>query len=199
MAFKAIVLSSPQGDGELPWLSKLLETNPEFDGNMYQVLVVAFSEKGVMVTTEFFKSFLYRSNPYYAFLQEALEVWTTNNVPVHALMVLVDSQEKSKIKIGVEDSLESNWEKKSSTLFKLRVGMQNFSSTLTGKNPLLVVSSSTASPKESRRRGKAGSGGQADLVGKAAESLAKATSGEVTIEESFDEAWDFVEPPRAQS
>lgn len=194
MAFKRLEVATPQGDGELPWLSELLRSNPEFDGKTYQVRVIAFSQKGMMVTTEYFKAFLYKSNPNCEFLHQALEVWTTVNAPVPALVALVDSTEKTKLHLGIEDSLESYWLKKSETLFKLKLSMGDFLLTQTVSNPFLV-SSTPVPPKGGKgRRGKAGKGGQADVAGKAAESLAKATNGEVTMEEPFDEAWGAEEP-----
>lgn len=197
MSFKKIELATPQGEGETPWISQLLTSNPEFNGRMFQVRVVAFSQRGVMITTEYFKAFLYRSNPYYSFLLDALRVWTTNNLPVHALMVMTDINEKSRIHIGVEDSLESNWEKKSETLFKLKLGLPDFLPTPIGQNPLLVVSSSTATPKGKGRRGKAGKGGQASVARKAAESLANAFPGSEMMEDSSDDWDDPEEAPSA--
>lgn len=199
MAFKAIEVPTLAGNGELPWLSHFVEANPEVNGMMFQVQVVAFSQKGVMVTTEHFKAFLYRSNPYYDFLFEAVTTWTTNNIPVCALVLLVDKSQKSKFQLGIEDSLESHWVKKSETLFKLKSNLPDFLPTAKGSNPLLALSSNTATQRRGRgRKGEAGKGGE-DKVSKAAASLAKASGGAVVIEESFDEAWDVLEPPSDES
>lgn len=199
MAFKAIEIPSLTGNGELPWLSHFLETNPKVDGMMFQVQVVAFSQKGVMVTTEHFKAFLYRSNPYYDFLFEAVTNWTSNNIPVCALVLLVDKSQKSKFQLGIEDSLESHWVKKSETLFKLKSELPDFLPTAKGTNPLLALSSPTATQRRGKgRKGAAGKGGE-DEVSVAARSLAKASKGDIVAEDSFDEAWDVLEPPSGES
>lgn len=195
MAFRVIELPELSGDGEIPWLTELLKAEPRYNGKMFQVTTVAFSTKGVMVVTKHFKAFLFKSNPYYDFLWEACTVWVENNLPTHALMALVTESSKAKFTLGVEDSLESHWVKKSETLFKLKSDLQDFSSTQTVKNPLLAVSPHSVTQKGGGGKGKTGKRGQADVAGKAADSLAKALKGEVTMEEPFDPAWDAYEAP----
>lgn len=184
MAFKAIGLASTSGDGELPWLNAYIELQPKCIGMTFQVNVVGFSPKGVLITTNNFKAFLYRSNPYYDFLQEALEVWTDDKLPVMALVVLVDPNTKAKFQLGIEDQLESSWDKKGNGLYKRKLGIQGFKPMETGLNPLLAVSSNSRLP-QGEGKGKRGRRTQ-NKAAKAAQSLVNAFPGSEMIEDMDD-------------
>lgn len=193
MAFKAIVLAQGNGEGELPWLSEYITLQPKAIGVAFQVNVVAFSQKGAMLTTNNFKCFLYRSNPYYDFLLEALEAWIQQNQPVAALVTLVDPSQKCKFQLGIEDELESSWDKKGNALYKRKLGIQGFQPTQRGSNPLLAVSPSSRLLQEGGK-GKRGRGTRGKAA-KAAQSLVDAFPGSEMIEDigdsftGLDEAW----------
>lgn len=193
MAFKAIALASTDGNGELPWLTEYIQLQPKCVGKTFQVNVVAFSQKGVMLTTNNFKGFLYRSNPYYDFLIEALELWVTQNLPVAALVVLVDPTQRCKFQLGIEDELESSWDKKGNGLFKRKLGIQGFKPIEKGLNPLLAVSSQS---RLLEGEGKGNGRGRArKRLSKAAASLVDTFPGSEVIEDTHpDEAW-LDEPP----
>ena len=197
MAFKAIALNQESGNGELPWLNEYIQLQPKAIGKTFQVNVVAFSQKGVMLTTNNFKAFLYRSNPYYDFLMEALEVWTTDKLPVMALVALVDTNQKCKFQLGIEDQLESSWDKKGNGLYKRKLGIQGFKPMDTGLNPLLAVSStSRLLPEE----GKGGRGRRTrGKTAKAAQSLVDAFPGSEMIEDIPDEFDGFNGHPSLES
>lgn len=195
MAFKAIVLDQSNSEGELPWLTDYIKQVPNCVGKTFQVRLVSFSPKGVMITTSHFKGFLFRSNPYYEFLFEAVKVWSDNNQPVAALVALVEPSLKSKFQLGIEDELESDWTKKTETTFMLKLGSLGLVSTPKGLNPLLAVSSTSALTKQAGKKGRGQRNGGQNGTRKAAVSLANAFPGSELIEDSEpDDEWDGEAP-----
>lgn len=174
MAFREIEIVLPESNGELPWLKDYLIASPSINGTVFVVNTVHLGQKGVLIVTTHFKCFLFKSNPYYNFLKEALEVWVKKGIPVAALVWMVKKDSKTLGVLGIEDSLESSWEKKSEFLFSRNLGTQDFSFTPKESNPLLASTSpSNVSPKTQKGGKKRKAGDVEDAVGEAARSLSE--------------------------
>lgn len=183
MAFKKIEVGF-SGNGSLPWLNDWCETNPTANGFVAKVERLTFGDKGVIIATTHFQAFFYKSNPYYAFLLEAVQVWVTGNVPTFALMFQVDTSDKANGYVGIDSELESDWVKKTETTYSLR-GRLDTQVTVVNSNPLLNTPSKPDSKNRTRGRKKADREGVVDEVDKAATSLANASNGSVLPDTSI--------------
>lgn len=121
MSFKELVLTSTSGDGTLPWIKDFVTQNPQYASSHQEVITLSFGNKGVLIVTEYYKAFLFRSNNYYEYLLEAVNVWVTNGVPTCSLVVKYSEKASGNVSIGIDDELETTWTKRPSLCSVLRV------------------------------------------------------------------------------
>lgn len=135
-----------------PWASEYLESNKQDEGKAFKVTRVSFGQKGVLLETANFKAFFYRSSNWYSFLEEALTYWVKEGKPVDELSVLLDSKEKSKVIVGLNEGVLTNWTKKGENTFLSASHYQDITDGSPKKlpsNPLLVSKESNPSPSAS--------------------------------------------------
>lgn len=172
MAIRFIELEVPKSDGELPWFKDYMASNPIDDDCFFTVNLISFGVKGVLFTTEYFKCFLYKSNPFYGYLLQAANHWVSSKQPVCPLIVYPDKSVKEGYRLGIEEDLECSWEKKTDTTFVVSTGTHASLSIPPGSNPLLATPSKSRTPKEvTKVERKGGRKQRADVVGKATDSL----------------------------
>lgn len=176
MSLRFIEVPSPESDGELPWLKDYLSTLGENPSVCYEVRLLNYGQKGVLITTEYFKCFLFKSHPYYAYTLEAVQVWASEKKPVCPLVVVPDSKDRTGFKLAIEDEAETIWVKTGEATYKTNVGSPSISSPMKGSNPLLAKTPSDlrTNPRTQGGEKKKERSKRADAVSEAATSLSKA-------------------------
>lgn len=162
MAFKAISLPSSTEEG-VPWVQDYVESlsaldEPECFTQTHLVREIYFSAKGVTYITANFKSFLFKSNPYYKFTQEAVELWAAKGGQVPGLALVVQ-EDKPYFSVGIEDEVEVSWskEKKGSLYVSSLITLDTSTTGEGSQNPLLSSVPYKSSPdmdRETTRKGR---------------------------------------------
>lgn len=136
MALKRIE-SPMETSGELPFLNKMgKEDFLVVKGNSYFVREVGDYEKGFLILTSHFKSFIFANSRLHNFLSEALIYWVDTSEESYPLFAeVLDSKQ---ITLAIDDeALTSRWTKDGSKYFQRQHPLAVNSSTTEISNPLL--------------------------------------------------------------
>lgn len=113
MAFKSIGTKGTQSERK-PFVEEYLETLDRKElkkqnNSIHNVSMLSFGRKGVILTTELFSIFVWKSSELYNFLQEAADVWAMGS-PANALCVFITDAQNGEYELGVNDEEKVTWD-----------------------------------------------------------------------------------------
>lgn len=139
MAITFFESDKPQSN-DLPWLSDYVETADNYQETAFIVRKVALTPKGLLLETDYFKAFVFKSSVQHTHLLEALEVWTEDLAPQFVLVLVIGDNPRN-FKLGVDDAeLNEGWKKTGKVYFQNFPQEKEGSDKSTQSNPLLLKS-----------------------------------------------------------
>lgn len=94
----------------VPWANEYVNTHPENIGNVYDVKHITLSGKGLIVETELFSAWIFKSKPMYGFLIQFASAWCTSKKESPVLQLKLVEEDPYWV-IGNDDSRLARWEK----------------------------------------------------------------------------------------
>lgn len=107
MAFKAFS-GNQTDDTALPWTEKYVSMNPDAIGTVHDVKTIRLTSKGLMVTTNISKAFIYKSHVAYDHVTEFVTAWAGKRTPSPLLQVELIAA-RPYIILGVDDVRQGIW------------------------------------------------------------------------------------------
>lgn len=186
---------------KLPYLKDFLKEYPDVDGQVFTVAEVVETKEFLLIKTSAFLVTLWRSSPIYNQLLQAVSKAFEEKIPVCPLVVSINMDLPLHYSLAIDDSLETNWEKKKGTgkqlsIYKSSLGDLGIYSTQSEENPLFVPSSSSRKKKvNNSSRAHEGSpipstptrNGRKDAASEAVISFAKVSPGGFEMDGSSDQ------------
>lgn len=108
MAFKAFDDSKNDDDNSLPWTEEYVKTNPNDIGEVYDVMTVRLTQKGMMIATGVSKAFIYKSQKTYDHVVEFVEAWSGKKTPSPILQAKLTTS-RPFVLLGVDDVRSGMW------------------------------------------------------------------------------------------
>lgn len=97
------------GDGNnLPWANDYLESNPKQLGTTHDVREIKPTKKGLIISTESFAAFIYKSKQMHDYLLEFCKAWVGTKQPVAVLQVQL-SDTLPFVIVGIEPDRSAYW------------------------------------------------------------------------------------------
>lgn len=133
MAFK--VTAKPKGSSnELPWANEYVESSPEGIGNIWDVVCIKLKPKGLILETDSWAGWLFKSTDEYKQLVIYLEHWYESKQS-HPTMQLQLTEEQPFFYIGEDDERTTEWVLEKTTYYQvssmLKTRQQNLPLNLT--------------------------------------------------------------------
>lgn len=76
---------------------------------VFEVQMLSFGRKGLIIQTEFFCVFVWKKSELYGYLEEACDVWALGQ-PCHSLVVVIDDPTDGTYHLGLNDSVMTSWD-----------------------------------------------------------------------------------------
>lgn len=135
MVLKRIQTGAVSSDN-LPWVGDFVMEDPERIDLALWVEEVFQTARGYLVVTEQFKGFVFADSAMFAFLREALEVWTGSMVDPSPLFAI--ASKSGKIELAIDDEMpKSFWTRDGRRWIQKRGKSKGSSLTEPRVNPLL--------------------------------------------------------------
>lgn len=92
---------------ELPWVKDWAKTTKHPD-TPCSVITVHKGDKGILLSTHLYKSFVFSREKVHQYLIEALDVWSKEALPTHPLIISVLNQKQ--VRYGINpDGIQVTW------------------------------------------------------------------------------------------
>lgn len=113
MALKSIGTQGTQSERK-PFVEEWLETLDRKElkkqnESIHYVSMMSFGRKGLILSTEFFSVFVWKSSELYNYLVEAADVWAMGN-PANALCVHITDATVGEYDLAVNDEEKVTWD-----------------------------------------------------------------------------------------
>lgn len=108
MSFKTFETDDSNDEQSLPWTQDYVEHNPSCVNTTHDVKAIKLSDKGMMVTTNVARGFVYKSNTTYNHVVEYVKAWSGTKKKSPILQIKLTNIRPYMV-LGIDDERHGYW------------------------------------------------------------------------------------------